>query len=89
MEVTNMGNGVGAEGISRFVQLVLQLRNMATVHAVEAARWLDAVGLLEDSPTRRGLPLRRHLRAKAIRGQRQMANRRWFIDQVHPRRETS
>lgn len=50
--------------------------------AVEAAAWLDEAGLLADSSIRPGLPLRRLLREHRILGQRQEANRRWYIDRV-------
>jgi hypothetical protein len=36
----------------------------AEARAVEAAHWLDAAGLLADSPSRPGLPLRNMLRRR-------------------------
>ena len=50
------------------------------VRAEEAARWLDATGLLRNY--KNGLPLRRLLRAGRIAGQEQRPNRKngaWFI----------
>ena len=50
------------------------------VRAVEAAGWLDEVGLLRDR--KRGLPLRNLLRAGHIAGQEQRPNKKngsWFI----------
>lgn len=46
------------EKINTFLQFVVRLRGQDTVAAVAAARWLDAVGLLEDSATKPGKPLR-------------------------------
>ena len=42
--------------------------------------WLNKTGLLKDSATRPGKPSRDLLRSKQIVGQRQEANKRWFID---------
>lgn len=50
--------------------------------AVEAATWLEAAGLLEDSLDRPGRPLRELLRAGLIDNARQEHNRRWFIDRA-------
>lgn len=66
--------------INRFLQLVLELKGDRSATAVEAARWLDCVGLLKDSESRPGKPLRDLLRDGKIQGQRQEANSRWFID---------
>lgn len=68
--------------INHFLQQQLRLRDRTEVAAVEAARWLDAAGLLADAKIRPGLPLRDLLRAGLITGQRQQPNRRWFIDSV-------
>jgi hypothetical protein len=66
--------------VSDFIQRELTKRDLASVTAVEAAKWLDRAGLLRDSSVRPGLPLRDVLRARQIRGQRQEPNGRWFID---------
>lgn len=68
--------------INDHIQQTLKKKNMKEVTAVEAAEWLDRAGILKDSDTRKGLPLRDLLRGGKIRGQRQEANRRWFIDLV-------
>src|SRR5688500_10134599 len=68
--------------INRFLQDRLAQSRLHSVTAVEAADWLDQVGLLNDAATRRGLPLRRLLRDGRIVGQRQESNSRWFIDRV-------
>jgi hypothetical protein len=70
------------ERINQFIQCVLQIKEQDSVSAVEAAIWLDAVELLKDSQSRKGLPLRNLLRAKMIKGQRQESNRRWYIDRL-------
>jgi hypothetical protein len=41
------------------------------VRAIDAARWLDAAGMLADSDHRPGLPLRELLRAGLIEGAHQ------------------
>jgi hypothetical protein len=68
--------------INQFLQSSLRRKGERSVRAVEAAEWLDRAGLLADSKTRRGKPLRVLLRAKRIAGQRQETNRWWFIDRV-------
>ena len=50
------------------------------VTAVEAGAELDRLGLLRDSPTRRGKPLRVLLREEAIGHAYQEGGRFWFID---------
>lgn len=67
--------------ISQFIQEQLRLRDLDEVTAVDAAKWLDSVGLLTDSSNRPGLPLRKLLRSKQIKG-RQEANGRWYIDKL-------
>jgi hypothetical protein len=69
----------GPEQVSEFLQLFLRIRGLARVGAVPAARWLDAVGILRDSRTRPGKPLRDLLRAQRIVGRCQEPNGRWFI----------
>jgi hypothetical protein len=66
--------------ISQFLQNTLDEKGLSEVTANDAAKWLDEAGLLKDSPTRPGKPLRDLLRAKQIIGQRQESNHRWFID---------
>lgn len=68
-----------AKQCSELIQVVMRLRGIESVTAVEAARWLDAVELLKDSRGRPGKPLRDLLRAKLIEGQSQAENRRWKI----------
>jgi hypothetical protein len=66
--------------INDHIQQQLRIRGMSEVTAVEAARWLEDAGLLKDSASRPGKPIRVLLRAARITGQRQEANSRWFIN---------
>lgn len=68
--------------IDRFLQAELVRRRLGEVTAVEAAAWLDEAGLLPDSPSRPGLPLRNLLRAGRIRSGEQRPPQKhgnWFI----------
>jgi hypothetical protein len=68
--------------INAFLQRELRQRQLEEVAAVEAARWLDASGLLKDSSSRPGLPLRNLLRAGEIDAAIQRpagSYGRWFI----------
>jgi hypothetical protein len=76
------GTRMDVAAINAHIQRKLRLTGQTSVTAVEAARWLDEVGLLKDSLHRPGLPLRKLLRDGQIDGQRQEANSRWFIDLV-------
>ena len=81
---TNPNNSQVAQ-INKFLQTQLQAKGYKSITAVEAARWLDNTGLLTDSPSRPGRPLRELMRAKRITGQRQTPERpngRWFVDKV-------
>lgn len=66
--------------INEHLQQTMKRKNLKEVTAVEAAEWLDEAGLLKDSVSRPGKPFRDILRDGKIQGQRQMPNRRWFID---------
>lgn len=68
--------------ISEFIQTELKRKNMQEISAINAAQWLDRAGLLKDSLSRPGKPLRDLLRSKKIVGQKQLSNRRWFIECV-------
>jgi TDG/mug DNA glycosylase family protein len=68
--------------IDGFLQAELVRCKLAEVTAVEAAAWLDEAGLLPDSPSRPGLPLRKLLRAGRIRSGEQRPPQKhgnWFI----------
>jgi hypothetical protein len=68
--------------INSFLQAELRRRGVQEVPAVEAARWLDTAGLLLDSESRPGLPLRNLLREGVIlRSEQRPPNKhgRWFI----------
>lgn len=69
-------------GIAAFLQRRLAQSGLDEVTAVEAAVWLDDAGVLKDSPTRPGLPLRELLRAGKILHAEQRPpspNGRWYI----------
>lgn len=68
--------------INAFLQDELARRDIDCVTAVEAARWLEVAGLLRDSPSRPGKPLRALLRGGLIAGQRQELNSRWLVCRV-------
>lgn len=68
--------------INVFLQHEHKARQLREVAAVEAARWLDLAGLLMDSPSRPGLPLRNLLRERKISAADQRPPRpygRWLI----------
>lgn len=68
--------------IDRFLQAELVRHRVGQVTAVEAAGWLDDAGLLRDSPTRPGLPLRKLLRAGVLGSGEQRPPAKggnWFI----------
>ena len=70
------------KAINALLQSELVRRQLTEVRAVEAARWLDHAGVLADSSSRPGLPLRNHLRNGGIVGSDQRPARpygRWFI----------
>lgn len=66
------------ESINAELKRRLNQGGLERVTAVEAARWLDAAGVLRDSPDRPGLPLRKLLREGRIAGQQQ-DDGKWFI----------
>ena len=66
--------------INRFLQN--KLRKISSVGAVEAARWLDEAGILQDSVQRPGRELRSLLRKNQIQGQEQLPNGRWIIRKI-------
>jgi len=67
------------EEINRYIQQKLAEENLEKVSAVDAAKWLDRAGLLADSQSRPGLPLRKMLRQGLIENSHQQANNRWFV----------
>jgi len=67
------------DSINAFIQSELTKRGLTSVVAVEAAIWLDKAGLLKDSESRPGKPLRDLLRAGAINRAVQDSSRRWVL----------
>ena len=59
----------------------LEKNNLNEVKAVEAAEYLDKIGVLKDSKSRPGLPLRRILRDNNIPNATYVSDQRdkWFI----------
>jgi len=73
------------EQINNHLQSCLESECLVEVTAVRAAKWLNEAGLLQDSSTRPGKPLRDLLRAHKIVGQEQRPNKkngRWFIKKI-------
>jgi len=73
------------EKINIFLQDKLKRENQREVTAIDANKWLEAVGLLKDNHQRPGSPLRKLLRSGRIRGAKQKPDRpygRWFIKRV-------
>lgn len=71
--------------INSFLQEELRRLGLEQVTAVQANQWLARAGLLDDSATRPGSPLRRLLRAGSIIGAAQRppaGTGRWFIVSV-------
>jgi hypothetical protein len=71
--------------VNEFLQARLREYGLEEVRAVEAAAWLDTAGLLGDSGSRPGLPLRNMLREGLIDGSQQRPSQaygRWFITRV-------
>ena len=81
--------------IAAFVQGRLRAEGLHEVRALQAAKWLDAAGLLRDSRSRPGLPLRSVLRGlrdtgtlMLLPGACQKSNRsygRWWIKRIERR----
>jgi hypothetical protein len=73
------------ESVGLFLQGELTRRGLNEVPAVAAARWLATDGLLADSDSRPGLPLRKLLRGGEVEGTEQRPARpygRWFITRI-------
>jgi hypothetical protein len=77
-----MSGFAGPVELRAFLDDELRERNLDEIPAVDAAAWLDAAGLLVDSSSRPGLPLRKLLRAGLLPHVYQRParpNGRWFI----------
>ena len=73
------------DDINPCLQSRLRGQRRDEVSAVEAASWLDEAGVLKDSSSRPGLPLRKLLRAGRIQGAEQRppaSHGRWYIRRV-------
>ena len=74
-----------SDAVNDYLQRQLRARGLTEVTAVEAATWLDADRLLDDSEQRPGLPLRNLLRDGLITGAEQRPpheHGRWFIRRI-------
>jgi hypothetical protein len=77
-----MTNPSPHDRLTAFLQEEMKRRGVDDVPAVEAARWLDRAGLLRDSESRPGLPLRERLRRGEIGGGEHRPPRphgRWYV----------
>ena len=68
--------------VNNYIQAYLEDNGLASITPVEIARKLDSDGILFDSPSRPGLPLRNLIREDRIEGAWQDESRRWHIDRM-------
>lgn len=68
--------------VNNYIQAYLENNGLASITPVEIARKLDSDGILFDSPSRPGLPLRNLIREGRIEGAWQDESRRWHIDRM-------
>tara|TARA_B100001167_G_C16697155_1_gene269854 strand:+ start:34 stop:699 length:666 start_codon:yes stop_codon:yes gene_type:complete len=68
--------------VNNFIQTYLRNQDLATITPVEVARELDGAGILKDSKSRPGLPLRNLLRQGSIENAWQDESNRWHIDRI-------
>jgi hypothetical protein len=76
---------IRVDHINAFLQAELRRLRVDEASAVKAAGWLETAGLLNDSESRPGLPLRNLLRAGHIQGGTQRPPTpygRWYIERV-------
>jgi uridine kinase len=76
---------IDSKRVSTFLQREMAAREVGRVSATEAAEWLDKAGLLSDSATRPGRPLRRLLRTGRIDGAIQDPPQpygSWYVERV-------
>jgi hypothetical protein len=67
---------VNINKINQFLQTKLKKHYLLETTAIEANRWLEKEGLLKDSKSRKGKPLRDLLRQNKILGQIQIPNKK-------------
>lgn len=68
--------------INNFIQSFLESNDLDSITPVRIAVELEKVGILKDSRSRPGLPLRRLIRDGKINGAWQDESKRWHIDRV-------
>jgi len=68
--------------VNNFIQTYLRDKGITTITPVEIARELESAGILKDSKSRPGLPLRNLLRQGSIENSWQDDSNRWHIDRI-------
>ena len=68
--------------VNNFIQTYLRDKGITTITPVEIARELESAGILKDSKSRPGLPLRNLLRQGNIENSWQDDSNRWHIDRI-------
>ena len=68
--------------VNNFIQTYLRDKGITTITPVEIARELERAGILKDSKSRPGLPLRNLLRQGSIENSWQDDSNRWHIDRI-------
>ncbi len=73
--------------VNNFIQTFLREHSLSSITPVEIARELENAGILKDSKSRPGLPLRNLIRSGSIEGAWQDGSRRWHIELVEEHAE--
>ena len=68
--------------VNNFIQTYLREHSLSSITPVEIAMELENAGVLKDSKSRSGLPLRNLIRSGSIEGAWQDGSRRWHIELV-------
>ncbi len=68
--------------INNYIQRRMQKELLYDISLTEAARWLDEAGILKDSATSPGYPLRRHVHKGNVMGAYQKNNYYWRIRRI-------
>ncbi len=68
--------------INNYIQRRLQIERLDEVPLSTAAKWLEEVGILKDSRTSPGYPLRRHIHRGNIFNVYRKNNYFWFIKRI-------
>ncbi|MEJ2634110.1 MAG: helix-turn-helix domain-containing protein [Calditrichia bacterium] len=68
--------------INNYIQRRMQRELLDDISLTEAARWLDGAGILKDSATSPGYPLRRHVHKGNVMGAYRKNNYYWRIRRI-------